>query len=572
LALAFLFLHRSAAANGQCTPDFALLHKQALAESLIPVRCGIPGVRTFWNIKDWRFIHAPAFDFPQLHAADCYRFTLTSQTNNKQYSFTAAKTSAALTPVWQDVPVGKTHLTVEAIKNGNPLKNVGEKDFYHAAVFNGPYNEPASDYEKNAKVALENLFRLPFVNYWLKTGEPDPNYHDHYRYNSKIVGALVKGAAYYCSLKPTPQNAPQVRSIGQICAQYLLDTRYDQPGPLQGFFPTYHDMEVLGHMHPNRNMLIYRAQAAGALLDWYDLTREEKYFLPAIKVADIYEQQQLDNGTWYLLVTVAHAKPVADNIIAPTAVLAFLERLHNQYNIHKYQPVVEKALHYPLTEPLKTFSCQNQYEDQPQDKPYHNLSRREVSDVAQYLLAHAPQNPFYLEMALELIRFIEHQFVVWQNPTEQVTIGTLFPEEFYYSKHWFTPCVCEQYKFFQPVIACAARMISLYKTACLLTADTLFLQKAIALANTITINQAYHHGRYTTCLTRVERDYWTNCTVYTACEMIDFDKFIKKHHLAVAASPGENRSRDAQDIQATLCAIETWPGLAYRRRILCALR
>jgi len=247
-----------------------------------------------------------------------------------------------------------------------------------------------------------------------------------------------------------------------------------------------------------------------------------------LRVADIYQQQQLDNGTWYLMVRVKDAEPVADNLTVPTGIVSFLSRFHRQYHIDKYEPLIAKALDYTLAGPLKTFNWQNQYEDQTPSKPYHNLSRGEVSSVAKYLLTHAQDNPFYVEMALELIRFIEDQFVVWEQPTDQVTIGALFPKETYYSTHWFTPCVCEQYNFWQPVNASATQLISLYQKAYEVTADNLFLQKALALANTITICQANHNGEYPTYLIRVKRDYWTNCTIATARAMINFDEFLKK--------------------------------------------
>lgn len=92
--------------------DRAALHRQAIEESLRPVRPGIPGERDFWNAKARSFIYAPAFDFKPVKGAVRYRHTVTAYGTQK-WSFDSPSADAPLDPVWRDLPSGR--LLVERV-------------------------------------------------------------------------------------------------------------------------------------------------------------------------------------------------------------------------------------------------------------------------------------------------------------------------------------------------------------------------------------------------------------------------------------------------------------------------
>src|SRR6266545_7535760 len=79
------------------------LRKQAIQESLIPIRPGAPGKSPFWNAQAKQFIFDPAFDFKAIQGAAAYRFTLRSG-DGKSRTFEAAEPWAPLTPVWAEIP------------------------------------------------------------------------------------------------------------------------------------------------------------------------------------------------------------------------------------------------------------------------------------------------------------------------------------------------------------------------------------------------------------------------------------------------------------------------------------
>src|SRR5687768_2765727 len=70
--------------------------------------------RPFWNEHARQFMFAPSFDFTPAGKAELYRFTIKGA-GGRTVSFQATEPTAPLTPVWADVPVGGTTVTVEAL-------------------------------------------------------------------------------------------------------------------------------------------------------------------------------------------------------------------------------------------------------------------------------------------------------------------------------------------------------------------------------------------------------------------------------------------------------------------------
>jgi hypothetical protein len=105
------------AANLKVTFDWKKLNAEALEEYARPVRPGIKG--PYWPREHdgirLGFMYAPAFaNFKPVEGAKCYRFSITfwdkevkNRIGAKEWVFEAEKPHAALTPVWNDLPVCK---------------------------------------------------------------------------------------------------------------------------------------------------------------------------------------------------------------------------------------------------------------------------------------------------------------------------------------------------------------------------------------------------------------------------------------------------------------------------------
>ena len=80
-------------------------------------------------------------------------------------------------------------------------------------------------------------------------------------------------------------------------------------------------------MLPGRYMTLCGAETGQFYLDVYAATKEAKYRDAAVRIAETYAQRQLPEGSWLQFVTAKDGKPVTDNVLVPTLVISFLDRL-----------------------------------------------------------------------------------------------------------------------------------------------------------------------------------------------------------------------------------------------------
>lgn len=504
-------------------PDYGSV---ALEESTIPVRQGIPGVRPFWNEYAKRFIYAPAFDFKELPGAKDYLFVLTSLEDSSRIRFESSKPYAALSPVWAKLSVGSYSLTVTArSEKGENLGVAGTREFYRAAPFGGIYNETTARYDSSARVALNSLLHKDYVEHWLKTQKPDPSYV-LYRYPTKIYSALVIGAITHARLTEDDSERERSVRLARIIADNLISISLKEGTPLEYFPPTYHGYDRIfdknpdSHMQHRHTMIIYGVDAGNAYLDLYDLTREEKYLQAAKKIASTYLKTQLGNGTWYLYVNNLTGAPYDEQLTIPTSIINYFDRLRRDYGVTQLEEATKRAFAYIMENPVKTFDWHGQFEDVKPRKPYQNLSREQACDLALYLFRNSSERAD-IELAEELVRFSEDQFVIWERPKP---VREYNRETGALPQTWITPSVQEQYVFWRPIGRSAGIMIETFWEAYDVTGKELYLAKAKSLANTFFLIQKAHNGDYPTHFTKYKMNFWLNSVVYPARVLMQLQK------------------------------------------------
>jgi hypothetical protein len=112
LLVLFSFSGKTDQKSNKLEIDYVKIRKDAIAESLIPIRPGIPGEKPFWNNYSKQFINVPSFDFKNVDGAVKYKFTLIAS-DKQEYSFAAKNPRADLSPVWKQLPVGFVDLGIE---------------------------------------------------------------------------------------------------------------------------------------------------------------------------------------------------------------------------------------------------------------------------------------------------------------------------------------------------------------------------------------------------------------------------------------------------------------------------
>lgn len=460
----------------------------------------------------------PSFDLQPVKGAISYRFTVRQP---KPYVFEADQPWAPLTPIWKDLPVGKVVLSIEGLdrKGGKSLEYAryvpnGRQavTFERKAVFNGPYHEPAYDYIGAGERWLRWLAAAKFKG-WIKEGDPDKLG----QYPCKYEAAAISGLTALAMRERDPVQKGKLLNMACNAARTLIKGSYPADWKLAHFPPTYNKSRG-NHGEYQNVMMQYPADAGLAYLDLYQATKNKEFLVAAVRIADVYKQTQLPNGTWHLLMDGKTGEKFAksQSYVIPYRVIVFLERLIDQHQLTAYQPVVQAAWKWIEGEVLPKFTFEGQFEDTTTGgSSQGNLSGLTASSIAAYLLRHAKENPNYVPRAEEALRFAEDQFVIWEKPA--------YPEQ-------FTPCVLEQYRYMVSVQAIVAHLMSVYGIAYEATGKELYLAKAVALANGLTVLQKASGGNFvdTYYTPRPSWGDWPNCHEYSARKLIELGELVNR--------------------------------------------
>lgn len=481
----------------------------AASETAQPVRPGIPGERPFWNTHSaWGFMYAPAFDLKEVEGATSYRFTLTPQAGGAELSFTAEKPWAALSPVWDRVPVGFIRLAVDGLANGKLVGISGTRDFYRKSVFEGKGPQAVRPYGECGELKLKHLYEASYVRHWLDHDVPDPAY-SYYCYPSKMIGSILVGLARYSRLNPAARETALI--MASHAADFLIRHSAPPDAAYAYFPPTYMGEHAAAKGKNDIVMMNYPEEVSQGYLDLYDATREERYFKAAENIAKTYLKTQLPDGTWPLSVKPLTGQVVSANSLIPIGVIRLLHRLDKQYGRTEFRPAAKTALSWIIANPIKTFNWEGQFEDVVPSAPYKNLSKGQACDIAAYMLDNADEDPRYEAWAMDIIRFAEDQFVVWDRPNPDLK-----------PVNWLTPCALEQYVWMMPINDSASDLMLAWAAAYRRTGRDIFRQKARALANAMTVSQL-KDGELPTYWHHTD-DCWMNCAVYAAVSMLKLEE------------------------------------------------
>ncbi|KPL12180.1 MAG: hypothetical protein AMS26_18575 [Bacteroides sp. SM23_62] len=441
-------------------------------------------------------------------------------------------------PVWKEIPAGIVYLKVEGLDNENYTTGIaGERMFYKAAAFNGPYTLPVADYKSSVIRNMESLLEQEHYRRWKTDSIPSDDYR-LYCYPSKIIGSIIQAMTLYARL--SEKDREDALSMARNAASYLLSISMPAGSPLANFPPTYEDRPNstgVARRRKDQLMMFYPAITGSAYLDLYDATRDNQYLEASIRIAETYSKTQLPEGSWPLMVWIESGEAVEENLCVPTDIINFLDRLVQDYGQNQFRENSEKAFNWIMENPMRTFHWEGQFEDVGYSKNYSNMERGKPFAFAVILLSRSAQEPGYIEMAEALIRFAEDQFVVWEHPLPRElfrTPGRPIPSYAYLSHLWLTPCVLEQYEYYTPIDASSASAILAYKKAYEITGKQLYLAKAITLADNQTVAQSLAGGIYPTNQMDLPGDNdantvwtgWLNCATVTARALLDLNELV----------------------------------------------
>lgn len=497
--------------------DKRKLIREAVKDSLTPIRPGGVAGQPFWNTYATHFIYAPSFEFKVIRSAKKYVFTVTDRFGSVS-SFEALTSRAALSPVWSKIPVGPVCVTVEAFNaKGKSLGSAGKRTFYRCAVFNDSYPAKVRPYAESARMAYQYLFNLKSVQY-MKSGKPDPDYI-LYCYPSKMFASIIRGMVNFAEM--SPDKRAEALEIAVKSADYLIKTAVSKEKDLAYFPQTYEGAQLTAAKNNETIMMLYPAEVGNAMLILAKGTGKKKYLDYAKKIGDTYLHLQQPDGNWFLIHAIKTGKPTVTNFASPTAIFGFLTALSEATGCDKYVNATKGSAAY-FDAMVSSFNWEGQFEDvTAQSKPYLNLSKHIATDIMFYLIHQDPQDKKIRACAREVARFSEDQFIVWEQPgwvwTSNTWCDRLEQNDSWGWYAWHTPSVLEQYRCYTPVDASSAKMIRYFLKMYDLEKNPMDLAKARALGDSLTRIQRDDGRIPTWCnLQTPESGDWINCMFSSA--------------------------------------------------------
>ena len=493
--------------------------------------------RPFWNGHSSQFMYVPAFQFPKIRGAAGYLFTAEDK-DGKKHTFKAGVPTASLEPIWGDIPAGLVHLTVESVGGDGKTEHiVGARSFYKAVPFLGrdAYPPKARSYRECALAAYRFIYNDEVVQYWLTHGKPMANY-PHNVYPGKTIDAVIRAMVYYAKLEPT--CAENALKLACRAADYLLSISFEEGHPLAYLPPTYSfknlNEEAVNKVAPaakkceGTTMMIYPFYVGIGYLSLAEATGDEKYFNAALRIAEYFKANVLPSGTWYLLCDCATGKPLSDNLCLDSHIVNFFHTLYEKTKDKAWHSLELAHYNYIVDKCLKEYKWEGQFEDVAVSLPYENHTHFNPNFLIEYINKYSSNDEKMVEEAVDLMRFVEDQFVVWgEHPAWNTGWG---------ADYWHYPAGLEQYFCYAPIDSSTAAIMNAFLNMYQLKGERLYLEKAMVLADKITQVQNAETGQIPTFWMGKNCEYgyenfWINCQLYTANMMMNLAEFVEKNEI-----------------------------------------
>jgi maltose/maltodextrin transport system substrate-binding protein len=445
-----------------------------------------------------------------------------NERDNRIWSFKSDSPESSLSPIWKDIPVGEVRLDVIALDaSGKAIDTVGHREFLRDYPFEGPYNDAVRPYGEAAKMAMVAIHRMSAIQYWLNHTQPDMSY-GHNCYPCKTIGSTIRLEVLLA--RTIEDMAPDAIRIAENAGEFLISQSGAEGTPLAYFPPTYYGKKITTNnvAYENLSMTMEASAAAMAFLDLYDYTGNAKYLKQAEGIARTYQTIQRSDGSFPAKINFNTGESATDASAMLHPLCKFLYRLKSQYGIEKYEAVRLKSEKWMRDVPMKKFEFIGQFEDVKVNglKPYENLTNCTAAPYAAYLLEKKSPSVQDIRDAEDLLRFSEDQFVIWDQLPNKYGV-----------RRMSTPGVFEQYSYRVPIDCSVYNVASGLLAAYKVTKDKLYLAKAKALVDNITINQNAGTGQIATSwnLYPIEKDraFWVNCSMSSIEILLELDETLK---------------------------------------------
>ena len=459
--------------------------------------------RTGWNAKvRQRFMHPPVFTYAPMAGAVKYRCMVKWQ-DAKGEEQTAPMESATpefdLANIWQALPVsGSFVVNAGAVDAQGKVFAAVDTACQRIAPFKGPYRTAKCEYGESGVKTVA----------WLLKTRPGTRGYPALFYSSYIPLLTT-----YVRLNPKGEMAEAALSKAKEYGQEML--KCSTPADW-----VYANLP-LSHAGKGSTQVDRGGIAGRAYLDLYAVTRDKTWLDAAGRIADTLKKNQLPEGCWPFRVEPQTGKVLSKYTADQAESILMLDELIRNHGRKDLRETLDKAVAWMLENPCRTYRWAGGFEDCGGEEN-GSLTGVGAALFIEYLLRHAGPGNRYEQIAQDLLRYIDDQFVEWEPTGNQITPG-----------------VREQYACYVNEDA----IVGLYIRVCMAfhtkTRDEVWMRKARAMADTLTAVQ-HADGFYPTFMTHKPSkasptelkdinytSIWPNCSAYAAWMLLRLGEYVK---------------------------------------------
>lgn len=463
-----------------------------------------------WNVNATRFIDPPTWTWEPVSTAAYYELRLAGAHDSKAKTYRLEQPCFEMSAVWEKLPLGKVDLLIMGFDaQGKEICHSVYKHFVKAADFDGQRQEPLDwasalrrhmayqlapprdhieEFERGLPRGIWRCMEDSVTGQRLSaTGSPGMHYP-----------AWIKGMLWFAEQYAADSMADEARAQARAFGQWLLANRLpeDWACSLLPFSTvTGGDLEESEF----GNTLSYSGRVGVAMLDLYRVFGQEEYLQYARHLADVLIRFQREDGSWPFRVdpcdgSVKPENEYTSNAVEPATLLASLEEIAP---LESYRCARLKATQWLLDNPVHTRRWEQLYFDAVAAPPFANLENWDTCQMIRYLVHYSGQSPAFVEIAEDLNRFVEDQFVLWRAedyPPPSPSYGDIGGQGpglvgSAVNLRTPTPMAMEQYWTYHPMAAHTGNWVLALIALHQATQNEQYLVKAICAANAIVRGQ-----------------------------------------------------------------------------------
>ena len=485
-----------------------------------------------WNVHATRFVDPPTWTWDPVPGVARYRVRF-APSRRMAIDAEAPDTAFSMAGVWDELPDGQIDLVVEGLDETGRESCMPSwpKRFYKVPGFDGLRQEPL-DWREAARRNIAYLLepaRDPDEPYevgwprccWSSFEDTITGQRFRLAYPASNHPQFPMAFLYFADEFPDNPLRDEARHQARRYGEWLLEHRLPEDWTCGGFpYSTSEDGRQSGGKEGEAITLFRSASVGEAMVQLWKAFGEDRFLDYAQHLAATLVRMQREDGTWPYRVNPRDGSVVQDytsDTIGPARLFAELEALEPDPT---YAEARRRAVGWMLDNPVRTHLWQGQFEDFAENVPYENLEHLDADELVRYLVWFRDEIPGAVDIALDIQRWVEDQFVVWQPETSPVPVECI------------TPGVLEQYLCYWPMENYNSYLVMSLMALHQATSDDTHLDKAVAIANAVVRSQ-YENGAFSTWgFDRrfgrpLRTDEWPGANAWTSEALLRWDRYYR---------------------------------------------